>query len=152
MSSQSKSKDRRLSRDGKSSEGAELTIIAPSKLAQELVAEKAVLQREIAIRQRRLASINRRLRSFGFLIRDQALNYSGDAKPLDPSKRLNLIDAIEQISNESANPISKAEIRQRLRAMGLPLENFNNYFYVAIRRLRSRRRISVLEDGRIWRP
>lgn len=77
---------------------------------------------------------------------------TGDAQPLAPVRRLNLIDAIEKIANESAHPVSKAALRRRLFAMGLPTKKLNNYFYQAIRRLRSKGRISVLNDGSIWRP
>jgi hypothetical protein len=79
----------------------------------------------------------------------QAMQISG--KPLSPDNRLNLIDAIEKIANESARPLSQAELRYRLHELGLPQSKFNNYFHTAIRRLRARGRITVLDDGRVWR-
>ena len=114
--------------------------------------EKASLEREIALKQRRLTLINGRLRAAGFLVRDDLPSQYGNATPLDPTKRVNLIDVIETIANESPHPISKAELRRGLVAMGLPLEKLNNYFYQAIRKLRSRGRISVLKNGKVWRP
>jgi hypothetical protein len=125
-------------------------VVAPSHLVQELLTEKAILEKEIYSGKKRLVTINARLRLLGHLVAEDLI--PADEQPLAPSKKLNLIDAIEKISNESPSPLSKAEIRQRLVAMGLPRESFNNYFYQAIRKLRSRGRIGVLEDGRIWRP
>jgi hypothetical protein len=126
-------------------EGQKLPLVAPAKSLQEWLTEKALLEREIALRQRRLASINRHLHRAGLLTEDQS------AKPLAPRNKLTLIDAIEKIANENSKPVSKAELRRHLCSLGLPLENFNNYFYTAIRRLKRRRRISVFEDGSIWR-
>ena len=116
------------------------------------LSEKAALEQEIALNQRRLALINGRLYAAGFLIKDDLPSKYGDAKLLAPTNRVRLIDVIEKIANDSPHPISKAELRRGLVAMGLPLESFNNYFYQAIRRLRSAGRISVLKDGKLWRP
>jgi hypothetical protein len=127
-------------------------IFAPSKSVQALLAEKVILEREIARKRRTLATIDSKLRAAGLVVRDDLPSKYDDAKPLSPVKRLGLIDAIEKIANESPQPVSKAELRRRLVAMGMPTEKFNNYFYQAIRRLRSRHRIGVIEDGRVWRP
>jgi hypothetical protein len=129
-----------------------VSIVVPSKVVQEWLSEKAVLERDIALKRRALAAINSRLRNAGFVIRDDLPSKYDEAKPLAPVKRFGLIDAIEKIANESAHPISKVELRRRLVALGMPIEKFNNYFYQAIRTLRSRHRISVLDDGRVWRP
>jgi hypothetical protein len=79
----------------------------------------------------------------------QAMQILG--KPLSPDNKLNLIDAIEKIANETTRPLSQAELRQRLYELGLPKSSFNNYFHTAIRRLRARGRITVFDDGRVWR-
>jgi len=129
-----------------------LPIVTPTKAVQAWLSEKAALEQEIALNQRRLALINGRLRAAGFLIKDDLPSKYGDAKLLAPTNRVRLIDVIEKIANDSPHPISKAELRRVLVAMGLPLESFNNYFYQAIRRLRSTGRISVLKDGKLWRP
>jgi len=129
-----------------------VSIVVPSKRVQDLLSEKAILEREIAIKRKMLAAINSRLRAAGFVVRDDLSSKYDEAKPLAPVKRVGLIDAIEKIANESTHPISKADLRRRLVALGMPVEKFNNYFYQAIRKLRSRHRISVLEDGSVWRP
>jgi hypothetical protein len=129
-----------------------IAMVAPSKNVQALLAEKAILEREIASKRKTLAAINVRLRAAGFVVRDDLPSKYDEAQPLAPVQRVGLIDAIEKIANESAEPVSKPELRRRLIALGMPIEKFNNYFYQAIRRLRSRRRISVLEDGSVWRP
>jgi hypothetical protein len=125
------------------------SVVVPSKDVQDLLSERALLKREIALRQRKLASLNGQLRAAGLAVRD---DLPSDARPFAFVQRMGLIDAIEKIANESSGPVSKAELRRRLIAMGMSQDKFNNYFYQAIRRLRSRERISVFDDGSIWRP
>jgi hypothetical protein len=128
------------------------SVVVPNKDVQHLLSERAILKREIALRQKKLAALNGRLRAAGFAVRDDLPSIHENARPFAFVQRMGLIDAIEKIANESSRPVSKAELRRRLLAMGMPQDKFNNYFYQAIRRLRSRERISVFDDGSIWRP
>jgi len=53
--------------------------------------------------------------------------------------------------NESPKPLTKAELKAKLKAIGVPDERLGTYFYVAIKRLKDHERIKVLEDGRVWK-
>lgn len=124
------------------------------KTLDEWLAEKAVLERDIAVMQKRLVFLHRRLRAAGLLIGEKAPDETtlfNQARPLSPEGRLRLIDAIERIANQSTRPISRAELRHRLSALGLPPSSFNNYFYTAINRLNRKRRITLLDDGSVWK-
>lgn len=115
--------------------------------------EKAVRKRGIAVKQKRLAFLKRRLRAddLGEKAPPDETTLFTKARPLSPEVRLSLIDAINRIANESTTPVSKAELRQRLSGMGLPPSRFTNYFYTAINRLKRKRRITVLDDGTVWK-
>jgi hypothetical protein len=118
-------------------------------------AEKSVLEHDIATKQERLACLNARLRRGADLIGEEfpverPQPDFGSSMPL-AGRRLSIIEAIEKIANSRGKPISKAELREHLSALGLARGNFNNYFYTAIRRLKRRRQITVLEDGGLWR-
>lgn len=63
----------------------------------------------------------------------------------------NLVGAIERIANASTKPIAKASLRGLLAAEGFAPDRLSNYFYTAIRRLKIKRRITVLDDGSLWR-
>jgi hypothetical protein len=123
--------------------------------------EKDRLEQDIVEAQHKLALINQFLRL--------AEAYSDEPKPgteveapeeteeseepeesesVDPS---NMMGLISQIANESAKPITKAEMKVKLVAAGMPKGRLGSYFYVAVDRLKKKDRITVLEDGRIWR-
>lgn len=134
------------------------TFVVTSRTVDEWRSERDTLERDVPIMQKRLALLNARLRMADFLLGEDFPKEASkepalfsEAKPLAPGNRLNFIDAIERIANGSPRPISKAELRQRLCALGFPLSSFNNYFYGAIRRLKWKERVRVLEDGSLWK-
>jgi hypothetical protein len=62
----------------------------------------------------------------------------------------NLVAAIEKIANSSLQPVSKKELKALLATQGFPAERLANYFYTAVHRLKSKDRITVMADGKIW--
>jgi hypothetical protein len=67
---------------------------------------------------------------------------------IDPS---NMMGTVARIANESPKPLTKSEMKTKLIEVGTPEARLGSYFYVAIDRLKKKERISVLEDGRIWK-
>jgi hypothetical protein len=64
----------------------------------------------------------------------------------------NLQGMVEQIANDSLQPISKATMKIKLKQAGIAQKRVHgSYFYVAIERLKKRGRISVLPDGTLWK-
>ena len=130
-------------------------VLTAEKIAERR-AEKDGLEREIAAKQKQLAALNEWLRAAEFLIGDtQRTDMFGE--PTEDGRAhhrvgdLSMIDAIDKIANESPAPISKAELRERLTAMGFPPSSLSNYFYTVIMRLKQKQRITVHDDGRLWK-
>jgi hypothetical protein len=70
----------------------------------------------------------------------------------DQTDASNLQRMVEQIANDSPQPISKAMMKIKLKQAGIAQERVHgSYFYVAIERLKKRGRISVLADGTLWK-
>jgi hypothetical protein len=69
----------------------------------------------------------------------------------EPDKSSNLMALIEYLANHSGNPMTKKDVKANLEAAGIAPSRLQNYFYVAIERLKKRGRISVLQDGRLWK-
>ncbi len=62
-----------------------------------------------------------------------------------------LTAAVEEMANRAIEPLLKATIKDALRANGFPEARLQNYFYTVIARLKEAGRISVMDDGRLWR-
>ena len=60
-----------------------------------------------------------------------------------------MIDAIERIVNATPEPMKKLRLKRRLIADGFDESRLGNYFYTTIKRLKDRKRIVVLDDGRV---
>jgi hypothetical protein len=58
---------------------------------------------------------------------------------------------MEKIANAADKPLTKAAMKSRLQMLGVPEDQLGNYFYTVVLRLKKKDRISVLDDGRIWR-
>jgi hypothetical protein len=121
--------------------------------------DEARLQREIAEKQTELASIQRARQAVSFLAALNTVSTVGQKqKPsaiIDKSGQYNLIDgknmtdSMADIVNSSGGPLTKKELRGRLAAFGFTKEQLGPYFYTVIMRLKERRKIHVLPDGRI---
>ncbi|MPZ35796.1 MAG: hypothetical protein GEV13_33360 [Rhodospirillales bacterium] len=61
----------------------------------------------------------------------------------------NMTAAIETIANGLKVPISRAEMKDRLRAQGFPEDRLANYFYTAVTRLKNKAKITVDAEKRI---
>jgi len=83
------------------------------------------------------------------------------AKPADPwpkpaqptlvNDSADLTAAIERIANASARPVAKKALKATLAAEGFAPDRLANYFYTAIHRLKGKERITVLDDGSVWK-
>ncbi len=120
--------------------------------------EKDRLEQDIDEAQRKLALVNQFLRLAAAYSDESKADTKAEApeekeeieesESVDPS---NMMDLIRRIANGSAKPITKTEMKAKLAAAGIQESRLGSYFYVAVDRLKKKDRITVLEDGRIWR-
>jgi hypothetical protein len=109
--------------------------------------EKDRLEKVIVEAQRKLAAIHALLRA-GAVLSGVEAQEEDEGSEIDPS---NLMGSLAKIANESQKPLTKAELKAELRAAGVPESRLGSYFYVAIDRLKKRGRITVRDDGSVWR-
>jgi hypothetical protein len=79
---------------------------------------------------------------------------AGDAAPAesDDGENTNLMGTLRTLANESPKPIPKADLKKMLIHAGIPADRVNGtYFYLAIRKLKDKGRVSVKADGSIWK-
>ena len=69
-----------------------------------------------------------------------------DDGPTDMTK------ALETIAKSSPQPLTKDEMKNKLRAQRFSEDRLGPYFYTVVARLKKNERIQVLADGRIWGP
>jgi hypothetical protein len=60
-----------------------------------------------------------------------------------------MIEAMATVANMADRPLTKSAMRSRLMTLGFPEDRMGNYFYTCVARLKGKKRISVLPDGRI---
>jgi hypothetical protein len=125
----------------------------PPALIERYKREKARLQQDIAEAQRKLVAINQVLSAAQVLGEvesdEEAETEETEAKQaIDPS---NVMGTMATIINEAPKALTKAELKAKLRSVGVSENRLGTYFYVAIKRLKDKNRIQVLEDGRVWR-
>lgn len=137
--------------------------IPPEQITQAEL-ELARLERVIEDASRRRDAVRAFLRAAGILRHDDNIGSeeapSLTEEPEEPitDERIpdhdssNLQGLVEEIANASSEPISKALMKTKLKIAGVAADRAHgSYFYVAVDRLRKKGRISVLEDGRIWK-
>jgi hypothetical protein len=56
-----------------------------------------------------------------------------------------------QNRNSSPVPLTKAIMKSRLLTLGYPENRMGKYFYICVARLKNKKRIQVLHDGKIWK-
>jgi len=131
-------------------------IISASKIAQ-WKADKEQLEREIAERQQKVADLAKKLDAAAILAGAGALHAEAFVlRPEPPTAKgeeggENMTAAIERIANASPAPITKKELKRQLAALGFPQQRLSAYFYTPVMRLKEKRKITVLQDGKIWR-
>ena len=114
--------------------------------------KKAKLEREIADAETELVLVNRRLEAVSVIVGEHwPDNKSASSEDSEDTSGGNMIAAIERVANFSPEPLTKAQTKDLLRQEGFQEERLGNYFYTCIKRLKDRRRIHVLPDGRITR-
>jgi hypothetical protein len=128
-----------------------------SATIREQEAKLSRLESELAVKQQEVAAVKRWLDAArvlsspfppprqinGTLLLEEPPPFSG------PNKSMTL--AIERIANNSPAPVSKDDLRRQLAELGYPQEQLKGYFYTALMRLRDKNRMTVMEDGSIWR-
>jgi hypothetical protein len=63
-----------------------------------------------------------------------------------------LTAAIERIATASSAPLTKKQIKEKLRTEQFPEDRLGPYFYTCLMRLKKNERIRVMDDGRVWKP
>jgi hypothetical protein len=124
--------------------------------------DKDKLTKEISDLQAKLATVEKRLDAAAVLAVSRTQQELPLPKPQEKKPNGNgltvthlkdvgdtLIDHIEAIANQSPSPLTKRELKQTLVSYGF--DDPGPYFYTVIMRLKSRNKISVQHDGKIWK-
>ena|SRR5438445_8969320 len=121
--------------------------------------EDAKLQREIAERQQRRDDLRARLnaiailRGNGICQQELGLPSSPPANGKDDEGGpTDLTRSLESIVKSSPEPLTKDELKEKLRAQRFSDDRLGPYFYTVIARLKAGHRIQVLSDGRVCGP
>jgi hypothetical protein len=64
---------------------------------------------------------------------------------------LNLTEKMAEIANASEKPLTKGQMKSRLMNFGFSEDRLGSYFYTCVARLKTKKRITVMPDGKIWR-
>jgi hypothetical protein len=111
--------------------------------------ERARLERDQADIAQKLVALNDKIKAAAlFLIDEDASLFPSSAAE---SRKPDLTAAVERIANEALSPVTKKYIRDQLVKQGIPKSRLGNYFYTVCNRLAEFKRITVLEDGRLWK-
>jgi len=103
---------------------------------------------EATVFERRAAELRAKANAGRHLL---GLMEAGAAEPGRPASD-NLMGTITELANNAPEPLTKAELRAQLIARDFPkVRVTSNYFYLALKKLEGKNKISVLPDGRIWR-
>lgn len=79
---------------------------------------------------------------------------AGDTAPVEfeDDDSANLMGTLRRLANESPAPIPKSDLKKMLIKAGVPAERVSGtYFYLAIRKLRDKGKVSVKADGSVWK-
>src|SRR3569833_1537701 len=107
---------------------------------------------ELAVHEKKAADLRADISAARQLMKIGGHNETTGATPQHPTSD-NLMGTIAKLASEAPDPITKAELRARLKALGFPNKRLmSNYFYVAVKKLEERNKISILSDGSVWRP
>lgn len=119
-------------------------------------AEKDAAERMIAEGQRRLADVRHKLEAVAVLtgrpVADAPQLFEVEPKPKETADDpTNMVAAVLEIVGDAERPLSKKVLRSMLRKRGFPEERLGNYFYTVIHRLKGKGRITLSDDGSIWK-
>lgn len=108
---------------------------------------KADLEKLISEYQQELASISRRLDAVAILT--EGATDLPETEASTGTSTETMMDAVVRIARSSTRPVTKAELRQQLQEAGFAPERLGAYFYTVIARLKDKKKIAVLDDGRV---
>lgn len=114
--------------------------------------EKLRLQKVIVDAQQRLGAVNQLINAAVILngeSEEVLPEKAGEADSIDPT---NFMGTLAQLINSSPKPITRPELKEMAVAAGIDAEKVNSaYFHVALNRMKDAERISIRNDGTIWR-
>ena len=123
--------------------------ISPEILA-EWRKEKARLQKLLVDTQQRLHAVNQLVAAAVVLSEEESEETpSGTPDAIDPT---NFMGTLARLINESAKPVRRAELKEMAIKAGIAPEKVNGaYFHVALNRMKDAKRITIRDDGSVWR-
>ncbi len=119
--------------------------------------DEVSLEGEIAERQRKLASVREKLKAISVLGVEIPQGEAADENDVividdtSDSEGSSLTEAIERLANVSRSPLSKKELKAKLLAENFAENRLGAYFYTVLMRLKKKGRISILDDGSVWK-
>jgi hypothetical protein len=72
---------------------------------------------------------------------------AGDADDDGPG----MMESMATIANAAEKPMTKATMKSRLLTLGFPEDRMTSYFYTCVARLKAKKRITVTDDGKMWK-
>ena len=63
----------------------------------------------------------------------------------------NFMGTLVRLANESPRPIPRSELKEALRKLGFAERQLGRYFYVALKKTSDAERISLRDDGTVWK-
>ncbi|HEY0267440.1 MAG TPA: hypothetical protein VGC16_11850 [Rhizomicrobium sp.] len=63
----------------------------------------------------------------------------------------NFMGTLERIANDAPAPLSRKVIKKALADRGFSEKQLGNYFYSVVARLKEAKRITVMDNGDLWR-
>lgn len=122
--------------------------ISPEILA-EWRKERERLQKLLADTQQRLQAVNQLVGAATLLSEEKDESPSNAEGALDPT---NFMGTLARLINESPKPIQRAELKEMAIKAGVAPEKVNGaYFHVALNRMKDAKRITIRDDGSVWR-
>ena len=135
-------------------------MAAPSFSTEQLNewrAEKDRLQKLVVETQQRLHAVNMVLNAATVLTEQSDTVAAVPESPattehvekIDPT---NVMGTLARLINESPKPLQRAELKEAAAQAGVDPEKLNGpYFHVALNRMKEAKRITIRDDGSVWR-
>ena len=79
------------------------------------------------------------------------LSADGDQDAVIDDEGPSMMESMATIANSTEKPMTKATMKSRLMMLGFPEDRMTSYFYTCVARLKAKKRITVTEDGRMWK-
>jgi hypothetical protein len=114
-------------------------------------AEKVELEKVIVDGQKKLAALSKMLEAAEFWTGIDSAEPANEFGLESPVESDNFMGTVERLANEADRPLKRSILKAELRRLGFGDKQLGNYFYSVVKRLKDAKRITVTDDGDLWR-